>query len=150
VAAGDRAGGTFWPVMSRYYLSLGAPPSMSESLVTDALHRADRLDLAHLGAIQRSTLATISQFRDPSPTVLATWRELFSLLDDDSKYVHGDALFYSLAEGEHGELAVGLHIAEDLGLRLSGRPHDPCVAAGLNAVLAHLRRLRRDLNGAEA
>jgi hypothetical protein len=150
VAAGDRAGGTFWPIMSRYYLSYGAPASIAETLAVDALRHADRLGLAYFGALQRIVLAIVSQFRDESPVVLATWRDAFSMLDDDPNYPHDDVVFYALAEGEHGEVGVGVHVAEDLASRLGRRPHDPIITTGVNAVLAHLRRLNGNLPGAAA
>ena len=59
-----------------------------------------------------------------------------------------NACLYALAEAEHGELAVGLHIAEDFALRLTSGPHDLLLTAAMHSVLAHLRLAAGDLDGA--
>ena len=74
VAAGDRAGGTYWPVMTRESLSRKAPTAIGEALLADALVIAERMDLDHFAAMLREQLACVVQFRDESAVVLATWR----------------------------------------------------------------------------
>jgi predicted ATPase len=150
VEAGDRAGGTYWPVMVRYVLSFRTPPTTAESLNHDALRLAERLGLTYFAALIRANLATIAQFHDNSSLALEIWRSVVLEFDDPLSYAAHNAAFYALAEGEHGELAVGLHIAEDFSVRLTRSPHDPTLAAGLHAVSAHLNRLAGDLDGAEA
>jgi predicted ATPase/class 3 adenylate cyclase len=144
VAAGDRAGGTYWPIMVRRFLSYRAPPSIAEALNTDAIRLTDQLGLDHFGDLIRRDLAVIAMFRGDSSEALATFRRLGSVLDADN------LCFYALAEGEHDELAVGIHIAEHLVLDLTNGPHDPAHAAALHTVIAHLHRLAGDLERCEA
>jgi predicted ATPase/class 3 adenylate cyclase len=144
VAAGDRAGGTYWPIMVRRFLSYRAPPSMAQALNIDATRLADQLGLDHFGDLIRRDLAVIAMFRGDSSGALATFRRLASVLDADN------LCFYALAEGEHDELAVGLHLAEHLVIQLTNGPHDPTHAAALHTVIAHLHRLAGDLEGCEA
>jgi predicted ATPase/class 3 adenylate cyclase len=139
VAAGDRAGGTYWPIMVRCFLSYGSPPAIAESLSVEALRLAERSGLNDFAALFQRDLATIAQFCGNATEALATYRRLGPALDPDN------ACFYALAEGEHGELAVGLHLAEHLLLELSSHPHDPTHAAALHTVVAHLHRLAGDL-----
>ena len=143
VAAGDRAGGTYWPVMVRRFLSYRAPPAMAESLCADALRITEQLGLDHFGARLQRDLATIALFCGDGSWALATYREFAAILDADN------SCFYALAEGEHGELAVGIHVAEHLSVELVSGPHDPNYAGELHAVVAHLRRLAGDPDGCE-
>ena len=90
--------------MIRNFLSFWAPPPMAESLSTEALQLAEHLDLELFAAQLRSTLAVVAQFRGESSDALATWRRVSGVLDDQEIYAEDNACFYSLAEGEHGEL----------------------------------------------
>jgi hypothetical protein len=136
--------------MVRYLLSMRAPPALGESLSADALRLADRLGLDLFGALARCNLATVAQFRGDGPGALTAWRSIVPLLDDLAIYEGDNAALYALAEGEHGTLGVGVHLAEDFLLRLTRVPHDPYLEATLCSVVAHLRRLNGDLDGAEA
>jgi predicted ATPase/class 3 adenylate cyclase len=147
--AGDRAGGTYWPVMVRHVLSFKAPPPIAEALSSDALDIAEQLGMGLFAAMLRSNLACIAQFRGDSVTAFAMWHDVLSVLDDLADSEGDTACFYSLAEGEHRELAAGLHLAEDFVIRVTSAPHDPQLAAALYSVVAHLRRLAGDLEGAE-
>ena len=74
IAAGDRTGGTYWPIMIRYFLSWGASPRTAESLTNDALRVAEDLHLGYFGNMLRANLAGIAQFRGDSSQALSTWR----------------------------------------------------------------------------
>ena len=150
VSAAERVGGTYWPVMIRTFLSWKAPPAVGQSLLTDALMLAERMRLDHFATMLRCDLACIAQFRGDSSPALETWRQIAPMLDDLGLYQSESACFYALAEGEHGEVAVGLHLAEHLVLRLTRRPHDPVLAAAMHSVIAHLRRLAGDPAGSQA
>ena len=93
VAAGDRAGGTYWPVVARYSLAIRSPPTMVEPLMSEALRIAQqyRLDF-FANALLRSTLAVGIQFREESAVVLATWRDLVPRLDDLGLYQEENAV----------------------------------------------------------
>jgi hypothetical protein len=145
--AGDRAS-AFWAIMVRYVLSFRAPPLMAEALSSAALGVAEQSGMDLLAAMVRSNLACIAQFRGESEAALEMWRTLLPMLDDIADTEGDNACYCSLAEGEHGDLAVGLHLAEDYVIRLTSAPHDPHLAAALYAVVAHLRRLSGDLDGA--
>jgi hypothetical protein len=149
IAAGDRAGGTYWPIMVRHFLSFRASAPIAESLTTDALRIAERLGLEFFGALMRTTLAVLAQFRGDGAAALALWRRTVTVLDDRVIYAEDNAGFYALAEGEHGELLLGLHLAEDFAVRLTSGPHEPAVVAALHVVIAHLRGLAGDVDGAE-
>ena len=150
VSAADRVGGTYWPIMIRTILSWKAPPAVGQSLLTDALMLAERMRLDHFATMLRCDLACIAQFRGDSSPALETWRQNAPMLDDLGLYQGESARFYALAEGEHGEVAVGLHLAEDLVLRLTRRPHDLVLAAAMHSVIAHLRRLSGQPEGSQA
>ena len=151
IDAADRAGGTFWPIMTRHFLSEAVPPAIVATLNTDALRLAEQLGLPLFAAMVQGRLASVEQFRADSARVLATWRRVAPMLDDDVIAHEGaSACFYALAEGEHGELAVGIHLAEDFALRLRRHPHDPLLADGVYSVAAHLHRLAGDTQHAQA
>jgi hypothetical protein len=149
VDAGDRAGGTYSPIMVRYVLSFRAHPPIAERLCTDALNLAERLDLDLFVGLVRASLATIAQFRGDGPAALAMWRQPSPLLDEVTLAEGDNACFYALAEGEHNDVAVGLHIAEHYIARVTSSPHDPAAVAALYSAFAHLRRLAGDVDGAE-
>lgn len=58
------------------------------------------------------------------------------------------ASFYALAEGEHGDLIVGVHLAEHFLTRLRTLRCDPLIEAQLRWVVAHLHRLHGDIDRA--
>jgi predicted ATPase/class 3 adenylate cyclase len=149
VAAGDRAGGTYWPIMIRHLLSMRTPPSIVESLSNEALRLAEGLGLDYFAFLLRGNLAMVAQFRGDSHTALAAWRELTPMFDDVTIFDSDNTPYYVLAEAEHGDLTVGLHLAEHFALRLSQRPHDPDLEFNLYTVLAHCRRLAGDVDGCE-
>jgi predicted ATPase len=149
VAEGDRAGGTYWPFMARHDLSHRAHPSLSESLNRDALRIAEQQHLDLFAAMSRALLAVVAQFRGDSALALSMAHQLLPMVDDLFAHSPGALEVYPLIEGEHGDLAVGRHLAEHLLFRRIARPHDPGAAAGLYAVVAHLRRLAGDADGAE-
>ena len=120
-----------------------APPAVAESLCAEALRITERLGLDHFGARLQRDLATIALFRGNGPSALATYREFAAILDADN------SCFYALAEGEHEELAVGIHVAEHLSVELVRGPHDPYYVGELHAVVAHLRRFAGDPDGCE-
>jgi hypothetical protein len=146
--AGDRAG-TYWAIMARYLLSFRAPPHLAEELSAGAVRLAEQSGMELFAAMARSNLACIAQFRGESTASLELWHALLPLLDDFADTEGDNASYYSLAEGEHAELAVGLHVAEDFVIRVTSSPHDPHTAGSLYSVVAHLRRLSGDLDGAE-
>jgi hypothetical protein len=111
---------------------------------------AERLRLEEFRNMLRANLACIAQFRGDSAHALTMWRQAVSDMDDLLLHQGEDAGLYALAEGEHGELAVGLHLAEDFALRLMARPHDVLHATSMFPVLAHFRLAAGDLDGAEA
>jgi hypothetical protein len=150
VAAADRAGGTYWPVMTRDLLSYKAPPEIGNSLLAEALLIAEQMHLDYFAAGLRGRLACNTQFRSDSTEVLATWRLIASGDDGPAALQLESACFYALAEGEHADVAAGLRLAEHLLLlRFSAAPLDPAVAA-MHSVIAHLRRLAGDLAGSHA
>jgi hypothetical protein len=149
VAAGDRAGGTYWPIMIRHLLSLRTPPSIVESLSNEALSLAQGLGLDYFASLLRGNLAMVAQFRGDSSTALAAWRELAPTFDDATILDSDSIPYYTLAESEHGDPTVGLHLAEHFALRVSQRPHDADLEFSLYTVLAHCRRLAGDLDGCE-
>ena len=149
IAAADRAGGTYWPILVREFLSYKAPPATAESLIADALGLAERHGWHHFAAVLRGDLATVAQFRGDGEAALASWRAVVPVLDGLAIYEAENACYYALAEGEHGELAVGLHFAEHFALALMRSPHDPLPAAELYTVVAHLHRLAGNLASAE-
>jgi hypothetical protein len=149
VAAADRAGGTYWPVVARYSLAVRSAPSNVEPLMSEALHIAQehRLDF-FADALLRANLVVGIQFREQSPVVLTAWRDLVPRLDDLGLYQEENASFYALAEGEHCDLNVGLHLAEHFLARLRTLRCDPLIEAQLRWVVAHLCRLHGDLDRA--
>ena len=149
IAAADRAGGTYWPVLVREFLSYKAPPATAETLIADALGLAERHGWYHFAAVLSGDLATVAQFCGDGDAALASWRAVVPVLDGLAIYEVENACYYALAEGEHGELAVGLHLAEHFALELTRSPHDPRRAAELYAVVAHLHRLTGNLASAE-
>ena len=80
--------------------------------------------------------------------MLATWRDLVPRLNDLGIYQEENASFYSLAEGEHCDLIVGLHLAEHFLTRLRTLRCDPLIEAQLRWVVAHLCRLHGDIDRA--
>jgi hypothetical protein len=150
VAAGDRVGGTFWPIMIRFFMSSRASPAISEALISDALSLADQRGLDYFAALMRGDLAMVAQFRGDSTLALDNWSQAVKEINDQALSESHYACFYALAKGEHGEVAVGLHLAEHFVLRLTRGPHDPERAAAMYSVIAHLRRLAGDREGAEA
>ena len=149
-AAGDRVGGTFWPIMIRHFVSSRASPAISEALITDALSLAEQRGLNYFAALIRGDLAMVAQFRGDSTLALDTWSQAVNEIDDQALSESHYACFYALAKGEHGEVAVGLHLAEHFVLGLTRGPHDPERAAAIYSVIAHLCRLAGDREGAEA
>jgi hypothetical protein len=143
ISAADRAGGTYWPIMTRCFLSYSAPLPLAESLCTQALHLAEQGGLVHFGAVVRAELAVITQFRGDGHAALDAFRQLGLPVE-----AHNWS-YYALAEGEYGTLAVGIHLAEHLLVELARRPHDPAHTAALHTVLAHLHRLTGDLERCE-
>jgi predicted ATPase/class 3 adenylate cyclase len=149
VAASDRAGGTYWPILTRYALVARSPLEVVEPLTSAALRTAQRFRLDFFAnALIRGTLAVGTQFRAPSAVVLQEWRDLVPALDDLGLYQDNNASFYALAEGEHADLAIGLHLADHFLTRLRAHRFDPAFEAALRWVVAHLCRLRGDTDRA--
>jgi predicted ATPase/class 3 adenylate cyclase len=150
VGAADRVGGPYWPWLARHDLSERAEPDLAEALNLEALDIAERHGFALFAALARLNLASAAQFRGDSAVALARSRELLPVLDELVTYALDYFDLFSLIEGEHGRLDVGLHLAEDLAVRLTARPHEAWVSAGAYSSLAHLRRLAGDRPGSEA
>jgi hypothetical protein len=151
IAAADRAGGNYWPIMMRYDTCVRTRTDVVESTTTDALRLAESIGFQYFADnLLRTQLAIVAQFRDDSARVLAVWRALVPSLDKYAVRRSDSLVFYSLAEGEHADPAVGLHLAEHYALSYVEDPYDPITVARMHAVIAHLRRLQGDLTGAES
>jgi predicted ATPase/class 3 adenylate cyclase len=149
VAASDRVGGTYWPILTRYAFTARSAPAVVEPLTSEALGLAQRFGLDFFAdALIRATLAIGTQFRAESAVVLASWRDVVARLDDLGLYQDQNAAFYAIAEGEHADLTVGLHLADHLLTRLRAHRFDPSIEATLRWVVAHLSRLRGDIDRA--
>jgi hypothetical protein len=94
IAAGDRAGGTYWPVMIRYFLSWMAPSTIADSLNTDALRLAERHGLDLFAALIRGNLAS------RSPPI--EWQSEWQPRDATRAGSDGAACYTSSATGAGG------------------------------------------------
>jgi predicted ATPase len=125
-------------------------PALGVKMLAEAAAVADRHGHAGLADQARAASAWSLATAGDSDAALAVVRTVFSVMLDDPT-IDAERLFdLALIEGEHGDLRMGVTLAEDIAARLSRRSLPAGHAGGAWAVVGHLRRLAGDLRGAEA
>ena len=147
VTAADRAGGTYWPFMVRYMMSMDLPRAPALRMCRDAIGAARRHGLRHFERLARVNIAVSEQFSNVGDQALFEWRDLFVDGACISDLTVTDACFYLLAESEHGSIEDALPIAEQAALELRPRASG-AVANELHTVVARVRMIAGDDLGA--
>jgi predicted ATPase len=148
VAAADRMDPFFYGYRARFMLAQVSPPALAGALLTEAADVADARGHTRLGHHARASNAVTLAFSGRSELALAAARAALPVVLDDRALDPEKLCLLAFVEGEHGDLSLGLQLAEDIAARLGRRSLPALHLAAAWAVVGHLRRLVGDLDGA--